>query len=210
VQEIYEYREKQDKKIIMGLKKNNISQIWRYYQRLLCQKYDDNTGLAFPTFPVFLSLPAVQFLRSPDLADAKVSMKTATSKQEGFINDMVKHQLRKWTNQVKMDLLKTIDPPDAIVKEWKKRMLTSTTPPQVCGPNAWWKCRVCNTVETCYALNECLDFRGVCRHQCKEKDGKMKRRGTVSQPWSVDNFVRDEQVGDFVSSYIPPSELITL
>ncbi|KAJ3574942.1 hypothetical protein NP233_g1417 [Leucocoprinus birnbaumii] len=119
---------------------------------------------------------------------AKLSVQAACS-PESPLTVMLKQQISHWIERAKYDLLTTIDPTGALSKEWKNRAPTSKAPHPVLGTRALWRCKACNTVEQRYAVDECLDFSGVCTHQCKEEDGKKQVRGKPSGSWSVDNFV---------------------
>ncbi|KXN81672.1 hypothetical protein AN958_03919 [Leucoagaricus sp. SymC.cos] len=191
--ELRDFHEKQDRTAAKHLREKNIDHIWKYYQKLMSRTNEYPT---LPSFPVFLTLPSVQFLRSPALSAAKISVETATA-DTGFMKDMIKHEIGKWEEQVKIDLLKTLDPSGALLEEWKKRVPTSREVHPVNRLDARWKCRICDTVENRYARDECLDFMGVCRHQCKESGGK-KRKGKTTRPWSIDNFVKDQQACDAI------------
>lgn len=186
--ELHELYEKRNHKTVMRLQKKNPNQIWKYYQKLMSGGKDT----ILPPFPVFLSLSAVQLLQSRDLASAMVSVKSTVS-EKGFVKDLIKQQITQWVDKAKHDLLKTIDPSGALAMEWKTRVPTTKAPHPVLRPDALWNCKICNSVDDQQAIDECLTFVGVCRHQCKEK-GEKKKRGTTSHPWSADNFIRDEQV----------------
>lgn len=197
-QELQEFYEKQTHRTVMRLRQKNFDHIWKYYQGLR-SRGDEYSIL--PSFPVFLTFSAVQFLQSLDLAAAKITVKAAGS-EGGPLKAMLKHQINSWVEQVKYGLLKTIDPSGSLTKEWKTRAPTSLVPHPVLQPDALWKCRVCHSVEPRYAMDECLDFKGVCMHQCKEKDGNKRGRGKTSHMWSVDNFVRDAQAYAAMKAYM--------
>lgn len=185
--ELQDYHENRDRQTAMRLQKENPTQIWKFYQKLISQD-----GPVLPSFPVFLTLPAVKLLQSPDLVSAKVSVKTATS-DRGVLKKLVEQQVKEWGEKVKIDLMNTMDPSGSVAQAWKNRVPTSKEPHPVDRHGIMWKCKVCNWVENPWTMDECFDFEGVCRHQCKEAGGK-KKRGTTSRPWSIDNFVIDEQV----------------
>jgi hypothetical protein len=170
--------------------------VWKYYQKL--RSHEEEYPI-LPSFPVFLTLPAVQLLRSPNLAEAQISVKAAVSEnghENGLLRGLLEQQLASWEEKVKLEMLQTLDPSGSLMRTWKTRVPTSRVPHPVCRLDALWKCKECHSVESSYAASECLDFRGICLHQCKERDGKKKkkRKGESGQVWSVDNFVKDEQV----------------
>ncbi|KXN84398.1 hypothetical protein AN958_12657 [Leucoagaricus sp. SymC.cos] len=188
-QELHEFHVKQDHRTIMRLQKENLDQLWKYYQKLMSQRC---YSFGLPSFPVFLALPAVQILQSRELMEAKVSIKAALVKN-GAIERMLEHQLKSWESRAYSDLFKKFDPSGTLMEVWKTQRATTKAQHPLNRPDVLWKCKVCDSVDTDQMVYECLDSRAVLRHQCKEKGGK-KKKGITSQPWSIDNFVRDEQV----------------
>lgn len=196
--ELHSYQQKRDRKIVLKLRQNNLTDIWKYYQKLLSQP---ETYPILPSFPVFLQLPAVQLLQSPELANAKISVKSAVN-DKSFMSKMIKEQILKWVDGVKRDLLEKLVAKGSTEGkgkgkeewEWDKMAVTRNVPHPVLRLNVWWRCKVCDSVENDYEEDGCLDFHGVCRHQCKEKGGKKLKKGETSHAWNVNNFVRDEQV----------------
>ncbi|KAF9444847.1 hypothetical protein P691DRAFT_777987 [Macrolepiota fuliginosa MF-IS2] len=193
--ELHTFQQTRDHKTILKLRQRNLQDIWKYYQKLASQRQKSHSIL--PPFPVFLELPAVKMLQLPDLSKSKISVKSAV-KDQSFMNIMIKDQITRWVEEAKRDLLATLELTGEGNKvhaewEWDEMAPARRVPHPVLRPNAWWRCKICDSVDSRCAVDKCLDFDGVCRHQCKEKDGKKRKKGMTSRPWSAGNFVKDEQ-----------------
>ncbi|KAF9446017.1 hypothetical protein P691DRAFT_777169 [Macrolepiota fuliginosa MF-IS2] len=184
-QDLYRLQEKKNAKIVTRLQETNLNSLWKLYQKLMSspEHYP-----YLPPFTVFLQLPTVKLLRSSDLAAAKIDVKTAT-RGNAFTKEMLTQDIDKWVAEAKRALLEILGGSS----EWNVMVPANRMPHPVLRLDARWKCKPCNSVEHKYEMDECLDFAGACRHQCPEKDGKKKRKGSATRAWSADNFVKDEQ-----------------
>jgi hypothetical protein len=183
--ELYEYKEKRDRKRMMRLRETNKKDIWKYYQKLMSQP--ENYPI-LPPFTLFLELPSIVLLQSSDLRDAKIDVRTAV-RSKGFLKTMVKDEVENWVERAKRQMLGTIGGS----AKWNNMVAARRMPHPVLRFAARWKCKLCNTVEPRYENDGCLDFAGVCRHQCKGRT-KKKRGEEGSTAWNINNFVQDEQV----------------
>ncbi len=183
--ELLQSRQKKRWKSVTRLRQANLNPIWKFYQKRLSNREDYPY---LPTFAIFLQLPAIQILKSSDLAAAEIGVGTAANGNT-FLNDMVKQQVDKWVEEVKREMLVTLGGSD----EWNDMVPARRMPHPVLRFDSRWKCKVCDDVEPKYKVDGCLDFAGVCRHECREKDGIKRKRGATTQIWSTSNFVKDEQ-----------------
>lgn len=189
--ELLQAQEKRHWKTVTKLRQANINSIWKFYQKLLSQR----TEYPFvPPFGVFLQLPAIKILQSSDMAAAELSVKAAVGgkKSGAFMLNMVKQQIDSWAEGVKREMLEKLGGSS----EWNKLVPTRRMPHPVLRLEARWKCQICDSVEPKYEIDECLDFAGVCRHECREKDGMKRKKGEATQAWSSSNFVKDEQASN--------------
>lgn len=184
--ELHELKEERDRKVMMRLRETNLKSVWKFYQKLMSQP---EHYPCLPPFSVFLELPAIQLLQSSDLVTAKIDVKTAV-RGKTFMKGMLKQEIDDWVEIAKRGLLETIGGSS----EWNNMVPAHRMPHPVLRLNARWKCRICDDVEAKYEMDGCLDFAGVCRHQCKEKERKKRGKGTTAPAWNISNFIKDEQV----------------
>jgi hypothetical protein len=183
--ELYEFKERWDRKKVMRLRESNKKDIWKHYQKLMSQpeKYP-----ILPPFSLFLNLPSIKLLQSSDLRDAKIDVRTAVG-SKGFLKTMMKEELENWAEKAKRQMLATIGGST----KWNNMVATRRLPHPVLRLDARWICKLCHNVEPKYENDGCFDFAGICRHQCKERT-KKKRGEEGSVIWDLNNFVQDEQV----------------
>lgn len=191
--EFHDFKVRNDRKKMIKLRESNKKDIWKFYQKLMSQP---TIFPILPSFALFLQLPSMKLLQSSELMAAKVDVKTAV-RSRGFLKTMVKEEVEKWVETAKRQMLATMGGST----EWNHMVAARRMPHPVLRLDARWKCKLCNTVEPKYENDGCLDFAGVCRHQCRDKT-KQKRGEESSAAWDINNFVRDEQVRAFNSLYL--------
>jgi len=152
-----------------------------------------------PPFSIFLELPATKILQSMDMVKAGYDVKSATAGKSCIIG-MLEQQIEEWVNRTKHEMSKILNAPAG----WESMVPARRMTHPVLRLDARWKCKVCNQVGRKYEYDGCLDFAGVCHHQCTEEDRRKKKRGTVTHVWDASHFVRDEQVINLRSPVLEP------
>jgi len=194
--ELYQYQQKKEAISRIRLQEANTSSLWKLYQKLMS---GPRTHPHLPPFSIFLELPATKILQSMDLVKAGYDVKSATAGKSCIIG-MLEQQIEEWVDRTKHEMSKILN----ASAEWESMVPARRMTHPVLRLDARWKCKVCNQVERKYEYDGCLDFAGVCRHQCAEEDRRKKKRGTVTRAWDASHFVRDEQVINFRSPVLGP------
>ncbi|KAF5357021.1 hypothetical protein D9756_006670 [Leucocoprinus leucothites] len=183
--ELYLFQRKKEAKIQTRLREANADNIFKLYQKLMSQPV---TYPNLPPFAVFLNFPATKILQSSELVEAGYDVRSAVA-GKSCIMGMLKKQIEEWAEKAKQEMLNSLDES----ADWNSMVSGRRMTHPVLRLDAWWKCKICNRVEPKYDIDGCLDFAGVCRHQCQEEDKKKKKKGAVTRTWSAGNFVKDDQ-----------------
>jgi len=154
--ELYCLQQRKEAMSRIRLGETNTNSLWKLYQKLMSRPA---TYPYLPPFSVFWEFPAIKILQSLELTKAGYDVKKATADKSCIIG-MLKQQIEEWVDQVKQEMLKTMN---ASV-EWSSIAPTRRMTHPVLRLDARWKCKVCNQVEPKYDADGCLDFAGVCRH----------------------------------------------
>lgn len=194
--ELYQYEQRKEAISRIRLQEANPSSLWKLYQKLMSRS---KTYPHLPPFCVFLELPAIKILQSMELVKAGCDVKGATAGKSCIIG-MLEQQIGEWVDRAKHEMSKILN----VSADWESMVSARRMTHPVLRLDARWKCKICNQVERRYEYDGCLDFAGVCHHQCAEEDRRKKKRGTVTRAWNASHFVRDEQVINLRSPVLGP------
>ncbi|TFK34477.1 hypothetical protein BDQ12DRAFT_738215 [Crucibulum laeve] len=187
-QQLLELTEKRQRRAKEAAYAHNRAEIDTHYQRLRSSKA---CPYPLPSLPVFRQLPVVNLLLLSEVDGGKASPSGAIGKtlqSTALMRTMLEEQLKKWGDSARETLVQTLG-----YSGWKTANKGILHPVE--RLDARWTCNRCHDVPHRYAEDGCLDFEGVCRHECKDKaksKGKAaKRRG--KDVWVSTMFIKDEK-----------------
>lgn len=185
--------QQRERKRFESLRKENLAALAALYQRFRSEE----PAMILPPFPMFLRLPTVEgsllnfdsykvedHPRKRKERVARVrSLRDLVTKPE--IHIVVKAELSKWEVNARRSFADALGFP-----RWVSANATVLHP--LDRLTARFRCKICHTVSNHYKMDSCLDFVGVCRHECKTPDGKDENE--KSESWDASRFERDQKV----------------
>ncbi|EIN08421.1 hypothetical protein PUNSTDRAFT_144020 [Punctularia strigosozonata HHB-11173 SS5] len=171
---ISERRERQKAEELRRKRRNEIA---KFHQRIQSQGERN-----MPSLSEFRKLPAVSALQG----NPSINLK-ATLKQDDDPIAAVMGDIQKWRDALRATLAARLGYPEY-----------QSTSQNVLHPvdrvTARFVCTVCRTTSRKYDADGCLDFAGVCGHECRGLDEKKRKH-----QWNADNFIPQRQVIDVIA-----------
>lgn len=153
-------------------RRNDVKQ---YYNRL------QSAGTVIPSLSEFRKLPVMKTVQGSVTGPSPNPRGLALDlKQSGLVAELVTVDLKRWMEPVRERLSELLGFP-----RWKSVSKTKLHP--LDRITARFRCQKCGKVSKRYDKEGCLDFAGVCAHECPNHEKKLLN-------WSVDWFVKDEKV----------------
>ncbi|KII87575.1 hypothetical protein PLICRDRAFT_42081 [Plicaturopsis crispa FD-325 SS-3] len=153
-----------------------------------------------PTLEVFRQIPVIKILQNrPNESTGAAGTGTGTGtgtgvvtsgagtsvaaelKESAIVKDLIKDHLGTWVAQMREAFADMLGMP-----KWKSPSTKKLHP--VDRLTARFRCKRCHSVARRYKEEECLDFAGVCAHECPPTD---KRKAKLA--WTIDQFEPDEK-----------------
>ncbi|KAJ7728423.1 hypothetical protein DFH07DRAFT_851162 [Mycena maculata] len=178
--EMISAKDRQERRISEATVQTNRAQIEQHYQRLLSSPRVK--GAPLPSLTVFRAMPILDLLQSASasmpLAAAKKTPGVAHELQKDtIIKHLLASELARWRKKAEIGLGAALGIP-----EWKTARTNRLHP--VARANARFSCSACGKVARPYKWDDCLDYEGVCKHECQK--GKKNN-------WKVEQFVKDDK-----------------
>ena len=150
-----------------------------------------------PSLSAFRELPVISMIQTTERTKVTKSVADVL-RTNPVMADLLKSQLTKWTEKAKQDLGVVLGFP----KNWKHASKNVLHPVErVTGR---FLCTRCERVDVKYRGDGCLDFAGVCRHECGVGNEKRGRGGKGKKwKWNSSTFVKDEKVLLFPPGFLP-------
>jgi hypothetical protein len=188
-------REKQERSIGEDTIRSNRTQVSQHYHRLVSSA----TKVAvMPSLSQFRAMPILDLLQSASASTptpTQVSRKAAKTKKAAavalelktptLVSQLLDAELAKWRKGAEAALAVTLGVP-----EWKTARRNRLHP--VTRLTARWKCGQCQSVGSAYKWDGCLDYEGVCKHECTKTRKQKTKKGASG--WKAENFVKDDKV----------------
>ncbi|EGO03801.1 hypothetical protein SERLA73DRAFT_83960 [Serpula lacrymans var. lacrymans S7.3] len=137
-------------------------------------------NFVLPTLAEFRKLPVMQLVQGK--VGTSNNSFAGDLKNSLLIAELIQGDLRKWMEPVVDALSSELGYPN-----WKSASTKKLSP--VKRLTARFKCKRCDRVAKKYSNDGCLDFEGVCAHQCPHLSEKEAKQGS----WRVEDFVKDEK-----------------
>lgn len=162
----------------------NSAEIKTHYNRLRSSHSDT----ILPNLTEFRGLPIIHlFQGAKTISDQNSSGISTTLDKNPLVSKVLTEQLNDWKRKARDELGAILGFPS-----WQTSNKHLVHPVE--RFTARFKCRACNSVALRYAADECLDFQGVCTHECTVQKGKKKGKGKAVNKWNAEKFYKDEQV----------------
>ncbi|THV01980.1 hypothetical protein K435DRAFT_749946 [Dendrothele bispora CBS 962.96] len=151
--------------------------IEKHYNRLRAGKQE----LPLPSLETFREIPIMRQLQTfPPAGSSEADFDKEL--KSNHVASKLKTQLNEWREKAKNELGRTLG-----YEDWKSPSNTKLHPAD--RVTARWVCKRCHRVSMRYKEDECLDFPGVCIHQCSAPMGKK-----IDQiPFKAGRFIKDEK-----------------
>ncbi|KAJ7634803.1 hypothetical protein FB45DRAFT_909894 [Roridomyces roridus] len=166
----------------------NRNEVQRHYDRLITETPHSKSA-PLPSFSVFCTLPIVDLLQmssAPPGTSKKTNVRGVEqelTESNTRIKQMLTADLARWRKVAEEALGAGLGFP-----QWKTARTNRLHP--VARVTGRWKCGTCDKVARAYRWDECLDFEGVCKHECGGVKGKRKKG---ESNWKVEQFIKDEK-----------------
>ncbi|KAJ7155483.1 hypothetical protein C8R43DRAFT_1000071 [Mycena crocata] len=185
--EMLSIQDKRERRTSEATVRTNRVQVEQHYQRLASAH---NKAAPLPSLSEFRAMPILDLLQSPSAAPAvpreRKAKKGATVahelKTETLVNQLLTSELVRWRKGAEAALGITLG-----IHEWKTARNNRLHP--VARLNARWNCGLCGKVARAYKWDECLDYEGVCKHECI----KRNRHNSKESLWKAEQFVKDDK-----------------
>ncbi|KAG1760577.1 hypothetical protein EDD22DRAFT_900451 [Suillus occidentalis] len=112
-------------------------------------------------------------------------------KNSALVAEIVAADLKTWMTSAREKLSEFLGFP-----KWKSASKTKLHP--LDRITARFRCRGCGKVAKRYEKERCLDFAGVCAHECPNDDKKARK----PVDWSVDRFIKDEKASNAIANLL--------
>jgi len=170
-----EHRKNKQNEASYRQRRNDVEQ---YYNRLR------STGTVVPSLSEFRKLPVMKTVQGSVAGPRPNSKGLALDlKKSGLVAEFVTADLNNWMEPVRERLSQLLG-----FSRWKSASKTKLHP--LDRITAWFSCQRCGKVSKKYEAERCLDFTGVCTHECPDH-GKKNQRPVN---WNVEWFVIDQKV----------------
>ncbi|KAJ6541129.1 hypothetical protein B0H10DRAFT_2137610 [Mycena sp. CBHHK59/15] len=200
--EMIHVQEKRQRSLDEITTKTNRTQIDQHYQRLVSASA--SKVLPFPSLAQFRAMPILDLLQSSS-ASASAAIGPTAKKVPGIshelksatlVNQLLTSELARWRSGAEAALLVTLGLP-----EWKTARNNRLQP--VARLTARWNCGQCGGVAKAYKWDECLDYEGVCKHECPMS--KKKNKGETG--WKAERFVKDDKAINAMTKLVKLCEI---
>ncbi|KAJ6588847.1 hypothetical protein B0H19DRAFT_1101444 [Mycena capillaripes] len=171
--------------------RTNRAQVEQHYQRLASTSRSKVPAVPLPSLSEFRAMPILDLLQSPSASAPSTTMDgkskkggpgvTRELKKESLVNQLLNSELTWWRKDAEKALGATLG-----LSEWRTAKNNKLHP--VARLTARWNCGKCGKVARSYKWDECLDYEGVCKHECR-KD-KKSSKGSL---WKAEQFVKDDK-----------------
>lgn len=150
----------------------------QYYNRLR------SAGTVLPSLYEFRKLSVMTTMQGSVTGSRPNSSGLAKDmKNSALVAELVAADLKTWMASAREKLSELLGFP-----KWRSASKTKLHP--LDRITARFRCQGCRKVAKRYEKEQCLDFAGVCAHECPSDDKKTKK----PVDWSVDRFIKDEKV----------------
>ncbi|KAJ6488029.1 hypothetical protein C8R45DRAFT_264013 [Mycena sanguinolenta] len=163
----------------------NRAQVEQHYQRLVSASRSQVPADPLPSLAAFRAMPVLDLLQSPSgvawapNVKAKVSGVAHELQHETLVKQILTSELTRWRKSAEDELGATLGIP-----EWKTARNNKLHP--VARLTARWNCGKCGNLPGAYKWDGCLDYLGVCKHECSKSKKKESN-------WKAENFVKDDK-----------------
>ncbi|KAJ6595755.1 hypothetical protein DFH09DRAFT_1135523 [Mycena vulgaris] len=187
--EMISIQEKRQRSTNEATIRTNRAHVEQHYHRLLSATHTKVSPL--PSLSEFRAMPILDLLQSPSASASSVPLDRKAQKADGvahelktetLVNKLLTSELVRWRKGAEAALGATLGVP-----EWKTARNNRLHP--VARLTARWNCGKCGKVARAYKWDECLDYEGVCKHECT----KGKKRNPMESLWKAEYFVKDEK-----------------
>jgi len=145
-----------------------------------------DSNIILPNLIEFRGLPIINiFQGTKTISDRDNSGISTTLDVNPLVSKVLTEQLNDWTRKARDELAAVLGSPN-----WQTSNIRMVHPVERFTTR--FKCRACNSVALRYAADECLDFQGVCSHECTVQ-GKKKGKEKGVKKWNAEKFYKDEQ-----------------
>ncbi|KAJ7033751.1 hypothetical protein C8F04DRAFT_1002688 [Mycena alexandri] len=180
--EMISIRDRRERRSDEATIRANRAQVEQHYQRLLSTSRSQVPSAPLPSLSQFRAMPILDLLQRPAAASKMTKKSPGVAhelKSETLVNQLLTSELARWRKGAEVALGATLGLP-----EWKTARNNKLHP--VARLTARWNCGKCGKVGRAYKLDECLDYQGVCKHECT----KSKKQ---SSSWKAEQFVKDDK-----------------
>ncbi|KAF8345305.1 hypothetical protein F5887DRAFT_951858 [Amanita rubescens] len=188
--------QQRERKRLEALSKNNLAALAVLYQHFRSVE----PAMVLPPFPMFLRLPTIEGSllnfdgqkiprRRRERVAPPRNLRDLLKKPE--IQIVIKAELSKWELNARQSFTDALGFP-----RWVSASATVLHP--LDRLTARFRCKNCHTVSNHYKMDSCLDFVGVCRHECKTSDSKdeNENENEKCESWDASRFERDQRATD--------------
>jgi hypothetical protein len=109
-------------------------------------------------------------------------------KNSALVAELVAADLKTWMASAREKLSESLGFP-----KWRSASKTRLHP--LDRITARFRCQGCGKVAKRYEKERCLDFAGVCAHECPSDDKKARK----PVDWSADRFIKDEKASNAIA-----------
>ncbi|KAG2131705.1 uncharacterized protein EDB93DRAFT_1177587 [Suillus bovinus] len=174
------HRQNQENEASYRQRRDDVKQ---YYDRLR------SAGTVVPTLHEFRKLSVMTTMQGSVTGSRPNSSGLAKDmKNSALIAELVAADLRTWMASAREKLSELLGFP-----KWRSASKTKLHP--LDRITARFRCQGCGKVAKRYETERCLDFAGVCAHECPSNDKKDRK----PVDWSVDRFIKDEKASNAVA-----------
>ncbi|KAF7344587.1 hypothetical protein MSAN_01940800 [Mycena sanguinolenta] len=163
----------------------NRAQVEQHYQRLVSASRSKVPADPLPSLAAFRTMPVLDLLQSPSGVAWAQNVQTkvpgvAHELQHGtLVKQILSSELTRWRKTAEDELGVTLGIP-----EWRTARSNKLHP--VARLTARWSCGKCGNLPGQYKWDGCLDYLGVCKHECSKSKKKESN-------WKAENFVKDDK-----------------
>lgn len=158
----------------------------QYYNRLR------SAGTVVPSLYEFRKLSVMATMQGSVSGSRPNSSGLAKDmKNSALVAELVAADLKTWMASAREKLSELLGFP-----KWRSASKTRLHP--LDRITARFRCRRCGKVAKRYEKERCLDFAGVCAHECPNDDKKARK----PVDWSVDHFIKDEKASNAVANLL--------
>ncbi|KAG2118220.1 uncharacterized protein F5147DRAFT_260925 [Suillus discolor] len=177
---IQTHRQNQENEASYRQRRNDVEQ---YYNRLR------SAGTVVPSLYEFRKLSVMTTMQGSVTGSRPNSNGLAKDmKNSALVAELVAADLKTWMASAREKLSELLGFP-----KWRSASKTKLHP--LDRITARFMCQGCGKVAKRYEKERCLDFAGVCAHECPSNNKKDRKQ----VDWSVDRFVKDDKASNAVA-----------